>query len=74
MDMEDECLDYLKSRLAPEQYQKLVELGQPDIYKFVADTERLCKPADVFITTDSADDREFTRRKAVPDTFRPPSL
>ena len=29
--MKDEHLEYLKSRLAPEQYQKLVELGQSDI-------------------------------------------
>ena len=63
--MKDEHLEYLKSRLAPEQYQKLVELGQSDINKFVADTEKLCKPDEVFIATDSPEDREYTRRQAI---------
>ena len=63
--MEDEHLEYLKGKLAPEQYAKLVELGQPDINKFIADTEKLCKPDEVFINTDSEEDKEYTRRRAV---------
>ena len=63
--MADKHLEYLSSKLAPEQYQKLADLGQADVNKFIADTERLCKPDSVFIATDSEEDREYTRRMAV---------
>lgn len=60
-----ENLEYLEQNLEPEHYRKMAELGQPDMNKFVADTIKLCKPAMVFIATDSAEDREFVRRKAL---------
>jgi phosphoenolpyruvate carboxykinase (GTP) len=60
-----ENLEYLEQNLEPEHYRKMAELGQPDMNKFVADTMKLCKPATVFVATDSTEDRQFVRRKAL---------
>ena len=63
--MGDEHLEYLESVLDAEQYEKLAELGQADINRFVAETVRLCKPVTVFIATDSEEDREYVRTQAL---------
>lgn len=60
-----ESLDYLEKNLRPEDFNKMVELGQPDMNKFVAMAMKLCKPASVFIATDSAEDREYVRGKSL---------
>ncbi len=61
--MED--LEYLRENLTPEHFQKMVELGQSDMNKFVAGAIRLCKPASVFIANDSEEDRRYVRRMAL---------
>lgn len=64
-DMGDENLEYLEANLEPEEFRKMEELGHSDMNRFVADTMRLCKPATVFIATDSAGDRGYVRSKAL---------
>jgi len=63
--LSDQHLDYLKNKMSSEQYEKLEELEQPDINKFVARTVELCKPDTIFIATDSEEDRDYVRRKAL---------
>lgn len=65
--MADEHLEYLESMLSREQYDKLEQLGQVEVNKFVADTVKLCRPDSVFIASDSEEDREYVRRKAIAD-------
>jgi len=63
--MTDENLEHLEQALEPEHFRKMADLGQPDMNRFVAESIKLCKPATVFIATDSAEDREYTKRKAL---------
>ncbi len=63
--MKDENLEYLEANLEPEHHKKMAELGQSDMNRFVAETMKLCKPATVFIATDSAEDREYVKAKAL---------
>jgi phosphoenolpyruvate carboxykinase (GTP) len=63
--MGDEYLDYLESNLEREHFEKMKDLGKSDMNKFVAETMLLCKPGTVFIATDSEEDRDYVRRKAV---------
>jgi phosphoenolpyruvate carboxykinase (GTP) len=63
--MAEKDLEYLGSKLPEAQFAKLEALGRADINKFVAETVELCKPASVFIATDSAEDREYVRRQAL---------
>ncbi len=60
-----ESLDYLEKNLRPEHFNKMVELGQPDMNKFVAMAMKLSEPASVFVATDSAEDREYVRGKSL---------
>ncbi len=61
----EETLKYLEENLEPEHFKKLADLGQTDMSKFVAMAVKLCKPASVFIATDSSEDREYVRRRAI---------
>jgi phosphoenolpyruvate carboxykinase (GTP) len=63
--MEDENLEYLRSNLEPEQFEKINELGQSDMTRFVVESAKLCKPATVFIATDSEEDRLYVREQAL---------
>lgn len=60
-----ENLEYLRERLDPEQFQKMVDLGQSDMNRFVSNAMRLCKPESVFVADDSEEDREYVRRRAL---------
>jgi phosphoenolpyruvate carboxykinase (GTP) len=64
-EMGEEHLEYLKGVLEGEQYRKLAELGQGEIDRFVAETVKQCKPATIFIATDSDEDREYVRTQAL---------
>jgi len=55
----------LKSRLSEAQYDKLASIKNPKIHKFVADAIELAKPESVFICTDSKEDVEHIRNKAI---------
>jgi len=63
--MEDKNLEYLQGNLDGEQLDKIRELGQADMVRFVADSLKLCKPATVFISTDYEEDRQYVRERAI---------
>jgi len=63
--MGDDHLEYLEQMLEAEQFKKLVYLDKADINEFVAETAKLCKPATVFIASDSEADREYVRKQAL---------
>lgn len=63
--MGENHLGYLESRLASEQFAKVKGLGQADMTRFIATSIELCRPATVFVSTDSEDDRSYVREQAV---------
>lgn len=63
--MGEDHLGYLESRLASEQFAKVKGLGQADMTRFIATSIELCRPATVFVSTDSEDDRSYVREQAV---------
>ena len=63
--MGEDHLGYLESRLASEQFAKVKDLGQADMTRFIATSIELCRPATVFVSTDSEDDRSYVREQAV---------
>jgi len=55
----------LEANLGGEHHQRLMELRNPKLHQFVADTIRLCTPASVFVCTDSEKDIEYVRMRAI---------
>ena len=55
----------LKNRCKVESYQKLMALDNPKLVNFVAKYVEHCNPASVFVRTDSAEDAQYIRNKAL---------
>ncbi len=62
--MSDE-LKILKEKLDKEHYKRLVVLDNPRLNAFVADAIELCEPDSVWVSTDSAEDVEYSRQMAI---------
>lgn len=56
---------YLKEQLDKENFAKLSALNNEKLFRFIADSIEIAKPAKVFISTDSPADIEYTRKQAV---------
>jgi len=63
--MEERYVELLKSRCGEENYQKLAELRNVKLHNFVGKYIEHCNPASVFIRTDSAEDAQYIREKAI---------
>ncbi len=61
----DKCANILAENLDKTNLEKLLALKNPAMHRFVADAIELCKPAKVFVATDSPEDVEHTRRMSV---------
>ncbi|ASJ11100.1 phosphoenolpyruvate carboxykinase [Thermococcus sp. P6] len=59
------ALGFLKERLEPEQFEKIKEIDNPELYEFLAKYIELLNPAKVFVCTDSKEDEDYVRRKAI---------
>ena len=57
--------EFLKEKLTPENYSRLMALDNPKMHQFVADAIELTQPASVFVCTDSAEDRAYIRDLAI---------
>ncbi len=57
--------DILKSRLGKEDYDKLMEICNPELHEFVAKYIHLCNPSKVFVSSDSEEDVNFVREEAI---------
>jgi len=55
----------LRNSLSDGSYRKLMAIANPALHAFVADAIELCEPESVWVSTDSPEDIEYTRRKAV---------
>ena len=55
----------LKEKLTAENYNRLIALDNPKMHEFVADAIELCRPASVFVCTDSPQDVAYIRELAI---------
>lgn len=55
----------LKDRCKADSYEKLMALGNTKLVNFVAKYVAHCNPASVFVRTDSAEDAQYLRNKAL---------
>ena len=63
--MQERYTRLLQAKLRGENYQKLMGLQNPKLHQFVGDALELCNPDSVFVCTDSAEDIETIRRRAI---------
>ncbi len=57
--------DILRDALSERSYRNLISIANPALHAFVADAAELCEPDSVWVSTDSPEDVEYTRRMAV---------
>ena len=63
--MAAEDINILKSKCSKDNLNKLLELNNQDLLDFVAKYIKLCNPKSVFVRTDSKEDAQYIRNKAV---------
>ncbi len=55
----------LKSKCTEENYQKLISLDNHYVLSFIAEIVRLCNPDTIFVKSDSPQDHDYIRKKAI---------
>jgi len=63
--MPEEYVQLLWEELTKVHYQRLMEIPNTTLHRFVADSVKLCNPDSVFVSTDSEDDIAYARELAV---------
>jgi phosphoenolpyruvate carboxykinase (GTP) len=58
----------LKERLSGCDYDKLMAVKNDEVHRFIGRYIELCDPLSVFVASDSAEDIEYVRRKAIEHT------
>jgi len=62
---EKSCVKLLEKKCKADSYKKLMVLDNPKLVDFVAKYVEHCNPASVFVRTDSAEDAQYIRNKAL---------
>ncbi|MBN1485521.1 MAG: phosphoenolpyruvate carboxykinase (GTP) [Chloroflexia bacterium] len=65
--MEPETKEFLKSRLRPEDYEKLARIPHPRLHRVVARSIQICNPKRIFVSDDSPEDIAYIRQAALRD-------
>ncbi len=63
--MDGEAMEYLRSRLSPQHFDKLARIPQPRLHRLVALTIQVCNPDRVFVCDDSPADLDYIRQAAI---------
>ena len=63
--LEEKYAEFLKSVLTGDNFDKLIPLENKKLFRFLADSIKLCNPKDVFICTDDEKDISFIRKQAI---------
>lgn len=63
--MEGKYAELLRTKCGREGYQKLVELENVNLHDFIGKYVEHCNPASIFVRTDSAEDAQYIRDKAI---------
>ncbi|ADD08696.1 Phosphoenolpyruvate carboxykinase (GTP) [Aciduliprofundum boonei T469] len=58
-------LEYLKSVMDEEQYEKLEKIDNPELHHFLAEHIKLLKPSKIFVANDSDEDELYIRNRAI---------
>jgi len=58
-------MDILKEKLGENDYQKLMDIDNPELHEFIAKYIELCNPDKVFVSTDSPEDIRYIRESAI---------
>jgi phosphoenolpyruvate carboxykinase (GTP) len=62
---EKRIAERLKVRLEEKNYQKLVQIDNPELHQFIARYVELCNPDSVFICADSQEEIQYIRHEAI---------
>lgn len=57
--------EILRPKLKGDNFSKLEKIPNPRLHRFVADAVALCNPDSVFVCTDSPEDIEYVRKRAI---------
>jgi phosphoenolpyruvate carboxykinase (GTP) len=57
--------EILRGRIAEQEYAKLAAIPHPEVHRFVAESVELCQPEEVFVCSDTPEEIEYIRRKAL---------
>ncbi|MHC4461667.1 MAG: phosphoenolpyruvate carboxykinase (GTP) [Planctomycetota bacterium] len=57
--------ELLKEKLTSENYNRLIALDNPKMHDFIADAIELCRPASVYVCTDSPQEKAYIRDLAI---------
>ena len=63
--MEEKHVEILQERLDEDNFRKLFNIVIPRLHHFVARYVKLCNPEQVFICTDSGEDLDYIRKRAI---------
>ena len=63
--MAEKTLDFLKTRLGEDGFEKLMKIDNPNLFEFIAKYVDLCNPERVYVCTDDPEDIEFVRQEAL---------
>ncbi len=56
--------EFLRKKLTEESYRRLFRIDNPQLHQFIAHYIELCNPDKVFVSTNSAADNDYLRKKA----------
>lgn len=62
--MSDNYDQILKSKTTEEHYRRLMDLKNPKLHRWIAESIELCQPDSLFVCTDSAEDVKLMRTRA----------
>ena len=57
--------ELLREKCQHENYQRLLALNNPVLFDFIAGYVKLCNPSSVFVRTDSLEDSQYIRERAI---------
>ncbi|MEA3490130.1 MAG: phosphoenolpyruvate carboxykinase (GTP) [Candidatus Omnitrophota bacterium] len=63
--MNPKDIELLKEKCGKESFKKLMAVNNPGVHEFVLKYIALCNPGSIFVRTDSREDSEYIRKKAV---------
>lgn len=61
----ENALGYLKGRLEKKHFERIEKIRNAKVFEFLAEYVELCNPANVYVCTDSEEDLEYARKKAI---------
>ena len=61
----ENVLGYLKEKLGKEHFSRIKKIKNAAVHEFIARYVELCNPASVYVCTDSEEDLEYVRKKAL---------